>query len=108
MLKEMVKEVNATQVAPEERLTDEVYHYDMKDHVFEKADRFTERQKEKAAQAVTTKNVGISLDSCNVSCSISRSSGVSMRIFFLYISSINAPILDTSGGMTCGELFIAS
>lgn len=58
MLKEMVKEVNATQVAPEERLTDEVYHYDMKDHVFEKADRFTERQKEKAAQAVKTEKDG--------------------------------------------------
>ena len=27
-LKEMVAEINATQVAPEDRLTDEVYHYD--------------------------------------------------------------------------------
>ena len=30
----------------------------MKDHVFEKADRFTERQKEKAAQAVKTEKDG--------------------------------------------------
>lgn len=52
------KRSEATQVAPEERLTDEVYHYDMKDHVFEKADRFTERQKEKAAQAVKTEKDG--------------------------------------------------
>ena len=47
MLRDMVKEVNATQVAPAERLTNDVYHFDTKDHVFEKADRFTERQKEK-------------------------------------------------------------
>ena len=58
MLKDMVKEVNATQVAPEERLTDDVYHYDTKDHVFEKADRFAERQKEKAVQAVKTEKAG--------------------------------------------------
>lgn len=47
MLRDMVKEVNATQVAPAERLTNDVYHFDTKDHVFEKAERFTERQKEK-------------------------------------------------------------
>ncbi|MDE8682806.1 DUF5688 family protein, partial [Blautia schinkii] len=41
MLIDMVKEVNATQVAPAERLTNDVYHFDTKDHVFEKADRFT-------------------------------------------------------------------
>jgi len=50
-LKEMVQEVNETQVMPQERLTDEVYHYDTKDRVFEKADRFVERQNEKAMQA---------------------------------------------------------
>lgn len=54
----MVKEVNATQVAPAERLTNDVYHFDTKDHVFEKADRFTERQKEKEAQAAKTEKVG--------------------------------------------------
>ena len=36
MLRDMVKEVNATQVAPAERLTNDVYHFDTKDHVFEK------------------------------------------------------------------------
>lgn len=46
-LQVMVKEVNATQVRPEEKLTDNVYHYDSKDHVFELAEKFTERQQEK-------------------------------------------------------------
>ena len=58
MLRDMVKEVNATQVAPAERLTNDVYHFDTKDHVFEKADRFTERQKEKEAQATKTEKIG--------------------------------------------------
>ena len=58
MLRDMVKEVNATQVAPAERLTNDVYHFDTKDHVFEKADRFTERQKEKEAQAAKTEKAG--------------------------------------------------
>lgn len=49
-LKEMVEEVNATQVLPQDRLTNEVYHYDTKNHVFEKANRFEERQKEKDTQ----------------------------------------------------------
>ena len=57
-LRMMVTEVNATQVAPAERLTNDVYHFDTKDHVFEKADRFTERQKEKEAQAAKTEKVG--------------------------------------------------
>lgn len=46
-LQAMVKEVNATQVRPEEKLTDNVYHYDSKDHVLELAEKFTERQQEK-------------------------------------------------------------
>lgn len=58
MLRDMVKEVNATQVAPAERLTNDVYHFDTKDHVFEKAERFTERQKEKEAQVAKTEKVG--------------------------------------------------
>lgn len=43
-LKMMVSEINATQVTPSERLTDEVYHFDTKDHVFEKADNFIKRK----------------------------------------------------------------
>ncbi|MBO5160276.1 MAG: hypothetical protein J6B94_11930 [Lachnospiraceae bacterium] len=47
-LKEMVSEINATQVEPWDRLTDEVYHYDPIDRVFEKASSFEERIAQKA------------------------------------------------------------
>ena len=47
----MVKEVNATQVRPEEKLTDNVYHYDSREHVFELAEKFEARQQEKEMQA---------------------------------------------------------
>ena len=47
-LKDMVREVNATQVAPEEKLTDSVYHYDSKEKIFELGEKFIERQAEKA------------------------------------------------------------
>lgn len=43
----MVTEINATQVAPNERLTDNVYHYDAMERVFESAKHFAERQMEK-------------------------------------------------------------
>ena len=42
-LKDMVKEVNATQVSPEEKLTDNVYHYDAKNRIFELAEKFEAR-----------------------------------------------------------------
>ncbi len=48
-LKEMVKQVNATEVKPEEKLSDNVYHYDSKDHIFELAEKFEARQQEKEA-----------------------------------------------------------
>lgn len=53
-LEAMVREVNATEVAPDERLTDHVYHYDSKDHVFEMADKFEERQAEKTAEEIAS------------------------------------------------------
>ena len=43
-LEAMVREVNATQVAPEDKLTDNVYHYDSQDKVFELGEKFIERQ----------------------------------------------------------------
>ena len=43
----MVKEINATQVAPKDKLSDTVYHYDSKEHRFEKAVDFERRQKER-------------------------------------------------------------
>ena len=49
-LEAMVREVNATQVSPEEQLTDHVYHYDSKEHIFEMADRFEKRQAERQTE----------------------------------------------------------
>lgn len=46
-LKAMVVEINNTQVPETERLADEVYHYDAKDRIFERAETFEKRQKEK-------------------------------------------------------------
>lgn len=46
-LEAMVREVNETQVAPKERLSDNVYHYDAKDKVFELAERYEERMADK-------------------------------------------------------------
>lgn len=48
-LKAMVMEVNATQVDPSEQLSDNVYHYDAQDRVFEKAEDFENRMAEKTA-----------------------------------------------------------
>lgn len=49
-LRDMVKDVNAKEVSPEERLSDNVYHYDSKDHVFELAEKFEARQQEKKTE----------------------------------------------------------
>ena len=48
MLKNMVTEINETQVMENERLTNEVYHYDSKEHVFERADKFKARKMAKS------------------------------------------------------------
>ena len=50
-LEAMVREVNATQVAPEDKLTDSVYHYDSQAKVFELGEKYVERQAEKEAEA---------------------------------------------------------
>ena len=42
-LEDMVKQVNETEVAPEDLLTDSVYHYDSKEKVFELAEKYEER-----------------------------------------------------------------
>ena len=59
-LENMVREVNATQVAPEDKLTDSVYHYDSKDKIFELGEKFEARQaaKELAAKAQTAEEKG--------------------------------------------------
>ena len=48
-LEAMVREVNATHVAPEDKLTDNVYHYDADAKIFELGEKFVERQNEKEA-----------------------------------------------------------
>lgn len=49
-LRDMVKDVNAKEVSPEERLSDNVYHYDATNHVFELAEKFEARQQEKKTE----------------------------------------------------------
>ena len=49
-LENMVKEVNATQVDLKDQLSDHVYHYDAKEKVFELAEKFDARKKEKIAE----------------------------------------------------------
>lgn len=46
-LEQMVQEVNQTQVAPGERLSDHVYEYDAKEHELFRSDRAEERVKQK-------------------------------------------------------------
>lgn len=44
----MVTEINANEVDKRDKLTDQVYHYDVTDKVFEKASRYEERKAEKS------------------------------------------------------------
>ena len=46
-LEQMVQEVNQTQVAPGERLSDHIYEYDAKEHELFRSDRAEERAKQK-------------------------------------------------------------
>lgn len=48
-LEGLVRTVNAEDVVPAERLSDNVYHYDSKEHIFENARTFEERQAAKDA-----------------------------------------------------------
>ena len=45
-LQQMVREVNATKVRPEERLSNYVYHYDISEKIFERVDKYMERKRE--------------------------------------------------------------
>jgi len=51
-LKSMVKEVNDTMVSPEELLSDNVYHYDWKEKVFDLAENHEKRMKSKEKQSL--------------------------------------------------------
>ncbi len=48
-LEAMVRDVNATQVAPMDKLTDSVYHYDAQEKIFELGEKFVERKAEREA-----------------------------------------------------------
>lgn len=50
-LESMVQEINAMAVAPEDRLSDHVYHYDAQDHIFEKAATYETRMEQKEIAA---------------------------------------------------------
>lgn len=58
-LQEMVTSINATEVAPYEKLTDQVYHYDPIDRVFEKASSFETRVREKMEVEKNAKKASI-------------------------------------------------
>lgn len=55
-LEVMVQGINATEVAPTDRLSDHVYHYDVKDQVLERADSFERRMREKEAMKEAAKD----------------------------------------------------
>lgn len=46
-LESMVKDINETSVDPKEQLSDHVYHYDSKEKLFERTDKFEARKAEK-------------------------------------------------------------
>lgn len=56
-LENMVREVNATTVDPVDKLTDNVYHYDAQDKVFELGEKFVERQNQKEQEEIKDKDV---------------------------------------------------
>ena len=56
-LENMVREVNATTVDPVDKLTDNVYHYDAQDKVFELGEKYVERQNQKEQEAIKDEDV---------------------------------------------------
>lgn len=53
----MVSEVNAAEAAPEEHLTDSVYHYDADEHIFELGESFEQRMEERASEKAECSSV---------------------------------------------------
>ena len=56
-LEAMVQSINQAEVAPADRLSDHVYHYDSQNHIFELAERYEERQREAEHDAVDKDSV---------------------------------------------------
>ena len=78
-LEQMVQEVNQTQVAPGERLSDHVYEYDAKEHELFRSDRAEERAKQKEEE------IGI--------VELSKISGVPERTILDIMAGVKEPEL---------------
>ena len=63
-LKEMVTSINAAEVTPEERLTDNAYHYDAADKVFEQAEKYEQRMEKKQERASVLGALGEKKEEC--------------------------------------------
>ena len=62
LLKEMVQDVNANEVDPKDRLSDNVYHYDAKERIFELSEKYERWMEEKSRDKIQAKNK----DKCSV------------------------------------------
>ena len=63
-LKQMVTQINASEVAPEERLTDNVYHFDAEAGVFEKAEKFEQRMEKESERKSVLDELGSKKQEC--------------------------------------------
>lgn len=54
-LEAIVRDVNSNVVSPEEKLSDNVYHYDGKERLFELADKYENRMNQRAAEKETAR-----------------------------------------------------
>lgn len=63
-LKEMVTVINASEVSPEDRLTDNAYHYDSEFRVFEQAENFEKRLENKKERASVLDALGEKKQQC--------------------------------------------
>ena len=61
-LEKMVREVNATEVDPVDKLTDNVYHYDSQAKIFELGEKFVKRQNERDEPEMDKDEKGSLLD----------------------------------------------
>ena len=63
-LKEMVTQINATEVSPEERLTDNVYHYDAEEKMFEMASQYEHRMEKSQERKSILDELGSKKQEC--------------------------------------------
>ena len=59
-LKELVQDVNENEVDPKDRLSDNVYHYDAKERIFELAEKYERRMEEKSKDKKQERHSGLS------------------------------------------------